>query len=254
MLPGLINAHDHLELNHYGRLKVRDRYENASEWIDDLRPRLDRRSGDSRRTRRIRWPSGCSSAGSKNLLAGVTTVAHHNPRYPEMRRTMPVRVVRRYGWAHSFLLERQPVGARGEPGGDVARAMAGDAADAPFMLHLAEGVDEEARARAAAARGARVPAAEHRDRARRRDDGDGWRRVARRRRQPGVVPGVERVSVRPQRSGARPARRDDRRMARRSSTSRSAPIPASPARAICSTSCASPAPRRRSRRPSCCAW
>ena len=35
VLPGLVNAHDHLELNHYGRLKSRDRYENASEWIDD---------------------------------------------------------------------------------------------------------------------------------------------------------------------------------------------------------------------------
>ena len=40
VLPGLVNAHDHLELNHYGRLKGRDRYVNASEWIEDLRPRL----------------------------------------------------------------------------------------------------------------------------------------------------------------------------------------------------------------------
>ena len=29
VLPGLVNAHDHLELNHYGRIKGRDRYENA---------------------------------------------------------------------------------------------------------------------------------------------------------------------------------------------------------------------------------
>ena len=40
VLPGLVNAHDHLELNHYGRLKFRDSYENASQWIDDMRPRL----------------------------------------------------------------------------------------------------------------------------------------------------------------------------------------------------------------------
>ena len=40
VLPGLVNAHDHLELNHYGRLKGRERYENASGWIDDMRPRL----------------------------------------------------------------------------------------------------------------------------------------------------------------------------------------------------------------------
>src|SRR5438045_3873993 len=37
VLPGLINAHDHLELNHFGRLKRRERYANATEWIDDLR-------------------------------------------------------------------------------------------------------------------------------------------------------------------------------------------------------------------------
>jgi hypothetical protein len=83
--------------------------------------------------------------GLKNLLAGVTTVAHHNPFYPEMRRTLPVRVVRRYGWAHSFLLERQPAGARGEPGGDVAARWKATPADAPFFVHLAEGLDEEAR-------------------------------------------------------------------------------------------------------------
>ena len=43
-------------------------------------------------------------------------------------RSVPVRVLRRYGWAHSFLLERQPVGARGEPGGDVRAPVSRDAA------------------------------------------------------------------------------------------------------------------------------
>jgi cytosine/adenosine deaminase-related metal-dependent hydrolase len=144
VLPGLINAHDHLELNHYGRLKGRERYENASAWIDDMRPRL---SSDPaiRAGRSQPLVERLFIGGLKNLLAGVTTVAHHNPFYPEMRRTMPVRVVRRYGWAHSFLLERQPAGARGEPGGDVARRWQATPADAPFVLHLAEGVDEEAR-------------------------------------------------------------------------------------------------------------
>ena len=58
---------------------------------------------------------------------------------------MPIRVVRRYGWAHSFLLETRPAGARGEPGGDVAARWRATPADAPFIVHLAEGVDEEAR-------------------------------------------------------------------------------------------------------------
>src|SRR5438552_77484 len=81
----------------------------------------------------------------KNLLAGVTMVAHHNPFYAELRRTMPIRVVRRYGWAHSFELEHQPAGARGEPGGEIAARWRATPADAPFMVHLAEGIDAEAR-------------------------------------------------------------------------------------------------------------
>jgi len=177
VLPGLINAHDHLELNHYGRLKGRDRYENASAWIDDMRPRL---SADPviRRGRAQPLVERLFIGGLKNLLAGVTTVAHHNPFYPEMRRTMTVRVVRRYGWAHSFLLERQPAGARGEPGGDVACRSRATPADLPFVLHLAEGVDDEARGElprlealgclkpnTVIVHGVAI-------------DGDGWRRVA----------------------------------------------------------------------------
>jgi cytosine/adenosine deaminase-related metal-dependent hydrolase len=144
VLPGLVNAHDHLELNHYGRLKGRDRYENASDWIADMRPRL---SGDPaiRQGRAHPLIERLFVGALKNLLAGVTTVAHHNPFYAELRRTMPIRVVRRYGWAHSFLLERQPAGARGEPGGDVAVRWRGTPPDAPFVVHLAEGVDDEAR-------------------------------------------------------------------------------------------------------------
>jgi cytosine/adenosine deaminase-related metal-dependent hydrolase len=144
VLPGLVNAHDHLELNHYGRLKGRPRYDNAAGWIDDLRPRL---ANDPaiREGRAYPLTERVFIGGLKNLLAGVTTVAHHNPFYAELRRTMPIRVVRRYGWAHSFKLEQQPAGARGEPGGDVARRWKATPPDAPFVVHLAEGVDEDAR-------------------------------------------------------------------------------------------------------------
>ena len=144
VLPGLVNAHDHLELNHYGRLKGRERYENASAWIADMGQRLS--SDPAVRVGRA-YPliERLFIGGIKNLLAGVTTVAHHNPFYPEMRRTMPIRVVRRYGWAHSFLLESRPAGARGEPGGDIAVRWQTTPPATPFFVHLAEGVDEEAR-------------------------------------------------------------------------------------------------------------
>jgi len=144
VLPGLVNAHDHLELNHYGRIKERDRYDNASGWIADMRVRLDTDRA-IRRGRAYPLIERLFIGGLKNLLAGVTTVAHHNPFYPEMRRTMPIRVLRRYGWAHSFLLETEPAGARGEPGGDVAARWRSTPAGAPFFVHLAEGVDDDAR-------------------------------------------------------------------------------------------------------------
>ena len=145
VLPGLINAHDHLELNHYGPLKGRDRYENASAWIEDLRSVL---AADPAICKQMSYPltARLFIGGLKNLLAGVTTVAHHNPLYREIGRWFPVRVVRRYGWAHSFLLERQPVGARGEPGGDVRAACVATPSDTPFIVHVGEGVDEEAAA------------------------------------------------------------------------------------------------------------
>lgn len=143
VLPGLINAHDHLELNHYGRLKCREQYQNASEWITDLRPRL---TADPQILAGRSHPlvERVFIGALKNLLSGVTMVAHHNPFYAEMRRTMPIRVVRRYGWAHSFHLEHQPAGARGEPGGEIASRWRATPPNAPFIVHLAEGIDAEA--------------------------------------------------------------------------------------------------------------
>jgi cytosine/adenosine deaminase-related metal-dependent hydrolase len=143
VLPGLVNAHDHLELNHYGRIKGHERYENATGWVEDMGARLS--TDPAIRAGRAHPLIERLFIGAlKNLLSGVTTVAHHNPFYAEMRRTMPIRVVRRYGWAHSFLLENRPAGAKGEPGGNVAVRCRMTPADAPFFVHLAEGVDDEA--------------------------------------------------------------------------------------------------------------
>ncbi len=40
VFPGLINAHDHLELNSFGRLKWRPQHANVREWIADFQPRF----------------------------------------------------------------------------------------------------------------------------------------------------------------------------------------------------------------------
>jgi cytosine/adenosine deaminase-related metal-dependent hydrolase len=55
-----------------------------------------------------------------------------------------VKVVKRYGWAHSLGLERQPVGAHGEPGGDVRTRAEATPSNVPFLIHVGEGVDEAA--------------------------------------------------------------------------------------------------------------
>ncbi len=144
VLPGLVNAHDHLELNHYGPLKPRERYDNATEWIEDLRPVI--RDDPTIRARAAHpLAARLFIGGLKNLLAGVTTVAHHNPRYRTIDRHVPVRVVERYGWAHSFAMADRPVGANGEPGGAVVSRCLATAADVPFIVHAAEGIDERAR-------------------------------------------------------------------------------------------------------------
>ena len=44
--------------------------------------------------------------GLKNLLSGVTTVAHHDPFYPFLSNPhFPTRVISDYGWSHSLYVE-----------------------------------------------------------------------------------------------------------------------------------------------------
>jgi len=144
IFPGLINAHDHLEHNHYGRVKFREKYWNAIEWKDDVNPRLQTDP---------RLVSGKSKpladrlfiGGIKNLLSGATTVAHHNPFYRQLNTSFPVSVLRNYGWAHSLYLQGGKAGANAEPAGQVLERYHSTPGNFPFILHLAEGVDESAR-------------------------------------------------------------------------------------------------------------
>jgi len=134
VVPGLINAHDHLELNSQPRLKWRERYQNASEWIADFQPRFATDPAlavtQSERTLDDRVWIG----GLKNLLAGVTTVCHHNPLHRPLRKRFPVRIVQRFGFSHSLHID-----------GDAVRASHDRTpADWPWIIHAAEGLDEAA--------------------------------------------------------------------------------------------------------------
>lgn len=130
--PGLINAHDHIEMNHYPRTKFRAIYTNAKQWSEDFSPKLVEEPFAS--LRRLPVAEQCAVGALKNLRSGVTTVAQHNPLHPPLRRRdFPVRVVKRYGWAHSLYLEQ-----------DILASYRRTPPDAPWMIHLAEGTDDEA--------------------------------------------------------------------------------------------------------------
>lgn len=131
ILPGLINAHDHLELNHYPRSKFRERYDNAHQWGEDMNMRLDTEPYRSLRAYPL-WDR-LFIGGLKNLLCGATTVVHHNPPHKELwREDFPVRVLREYGWAHSLHFNTDE---------EIVRSYRATPKSWPWFIHLAEGTD-----------------------------------------------------------------------------------------------------------------
>jgi cytosine/adenosine deaminase-related metal-dependent hydrolase len=127
LLPGLINAHDHLEFNLFPRLG-KGPYANFRDWAEDIfRPDVS----PVREHLAVPKPVRLWWGAIKNLLCGVTTVCHHNPYDRAVSgEDFPVRVVRHYGWAHSLALDK-----------DVAARFRATPHDAPFLIHLGEGTD-----------------------------------------------------------------------------------------------------------------
>lgn len=128
VLPGLVNAHDHLEFALFPRLG-KGGYRNFLEWAEDIHhpgasPVFEHRHVP--REVRLWW------GGIRNLLSGVTTVCHHNPYEARVfEQDFVVRVLREYGWAHSLTMDAEVrAKKRNTPKGQ------------PFLVHLAEGVDE----------------------------------------------------------------------------------------------------------------
>jgi len=127
-LPGLINSHDHLGLNLFPRLG-KPPYSNFYAWVDDIyhpdespiRDVLQVPLAD-----RLWW------SAYKNLISGVTTVIHHDPYYRKVfNRKFPIKILKNYGWAHSLRYGDNVPGAFKKSRGK------------PFIIHAAEGVDEE---------------------------------------------------------------------------------------------------------------
>jgi len=137
LLPGLINAHDHLQLNSLPDHETPRFYQHARDWIAEV---------DARRRADPQFEAGVSVArderlllgGLKNLLSGVTTVAHHDPLFPSLTQAgYPISVVRDYGWSHSLYIDGEQ---------SVAESYRATPAAWPWIVHAAEGQDAEATA------------------------------------------------------------------------------------------------------------
>jgi cytosine/adenosine deaminase-related metal-dependent hydrolase len=122
--PGLINAHDHLHRNHYGRLG-RPPYPSAYAWAADIHATHADRIAEGRACGRRR---ALLDGAWKNLFCGVTTVVHHDPWEPDFDDGFPLKVVR--------IKSADSLG--------MAPYLDGLGEDGPFCLHLAEGWDARA--------------------------------------------------------------------------------------------------------------
>src|SRR5438128_12465261 len=77
IFPGLINAHDHLHLNNVPRLPQEQPFPNSYAWSKAFEAYFA--DPQVAAAVAVAKPLRYRQGGLKNLLAGATTVAHHDP-------------------------------------------------------------------------------------------------------------------------------------------------------------------------------
>ncbi|MES2178528.1 MAG: amidohydrolase family protein [Gemmatimonadota bacterium] len=144
ILPGLINAHDHLHLNGIAPLEHLPPFANSYQWIDAWSQTLAEAPGAlTAMTRHERYWQG----GVKNILAGATTVAHHDPWHVALADpSFPAELLKEFGWCHSLGLGASSPGHRPRYGPAVLESFNATSASMPWIIHLAEGIDDIAAA------------------------------------------------------------------------------------------------------------
>ena len=135
LLPGLINAHDHLHFNSLPPLDSTSYWRHAREWVSQVN--LRRQTDPEFESHvAVALDERLLIGGLKNLLSGVTTVAHHDPLYPFLvSERFPTRVLTNYGWSHSLYIDGEE---------RIRNAYLRTPRHWPWIIHVAEGVDEEA--------------------------------------------------------------------------------------------------------------
>jgi len=137
IFPGLINAHEHLHVNAVPPLRSGAPFPNSYAWIAAFQAHF----AEPAVIAALQVPKALRlwHGALKNLLAGTTCVAHHDPWHAALDATnFPVSLLRNYGWSYAL----------GWPGygPPVQQSFAATPADRPWLIHLAEGTDVTAQA------------------------------------------------------------------------------------------------------------
>ena len=137
IFPGLINAHEHLHVNAVPPLRADAPFANSYAWIKAFQAHF----AEPAVAAALRLPKALRlrHGALKNLLAGVTCAAHHDPWHPALDALdFPIALLRDYGWSYAL----------GWPGygPPVLASYAATPAGRPWMIHLAEGTDAIAQA------------------------------------------------------------------------------------------------------------
>jgi len=132
VLPALVNAHDHLDFSSFPALG-RPPYPSVYAWADDVAGGVN--DASAQQALAVPEVDRLFLGGVRNLLAGATSVIHHNPFHRSLARDdFPVHVLERYQFAHSPGLTTR-----------LRKTYRSTDRRIPWFVHVAEGVDDRCR-------------------------------------------------------------------------------------------------------------